>query len=75
MKIKKILETWNRHLVKIQAMSEKWWGQLQADLQSEHFKTPKTKEDLLLLLVEEIRPTSWYVIYPIIYMVLHIPGG
>ena len=27
------------------------------------------------LLMEEIRLTSWYGKYPIIYMVLYIPGG
>jgi len=29
----------------------------------------------LLLLMEEIRLTSWYGKYPIIYKVLYIPGG
>ena len=30
---------------------------------------------VIILLMEEIRLTSWYGKYPIIYMVLYIPGG
>ena len=77
--------TWNHHLVKKAAMSEERSGQLQAApkvsiLKLQDFNevlrlSVGTKEDLLLLSMEEIQLTSWYVIYPIIYMVLHIPGG
>ena len=29
----------------------------------------------MILLIEEIRLTSWYVGYPIIYKVLYVPGA
>ncbi len=36
---------------------------------------PRPQNLSLLLLMEEIRLTSWYGKYPIMYMVLYIPGG
>ena len=36
---------------------------------------PSVVSNRMLRLMEEIRPTSWYVVYLIIYRVLYIPGG